>query len=1389
MNKNEIKKTIIISTIFISLLTIITILSYLVSSACQGYEHKGTCYPTGSTLEINSIKYYIDIDNSLKEQKSDGEQCQNNFECLNNLCSKGICVDIYKEAKKTTDLTKQAEQKEIQTTFNVEASIATLKQAYLIGEDILLTDPPDLPDESQDNILKPNLNLEDEQQENQQNIESQLVENKTLPRKDHTSADSEIPRIKGYIVEFDEESTLQRKGRLDNSIEELNKKIEESNPIIGFFPNIIRKTQIENAEGDLESLPEYREEIKEEREKVLEDISDVIKEERIEQQAITGRAIDEENAEEIKPISEFNDIINGVVLDVTEEEADKIAEVSGVKEVYPNLKASTTLMDSVPLINADKVWQLQDNAGNILTGKGVKIGIIDTGAEYIHRDLGGPENFDYDFSPTGRKILEEGYNGGGDFNFYGKYRIYENKIAYLKTTPTSNSGNVFLYDLTTGKETQITNTNSEKYYLAFYKNKIAWVDDPPYYPTRDAYNKYIMIYDLLTGETIKIRNTMINEYGEFPVHSSIPISSYDQLLLSENKLIWTNYDHYYQYRSTQNYVSAVFMYEFSTGKITNLRELAPKDVGIIGPDFYFGNLYEDKLVLIRYKFYDWDAVGDVYLYDIPTAQTTRVTPNPTFEKTIPAWKWNPQLIGDKITWEANDGYGGWDIYLYDIPTAQTIKVTEGKYNKGFSFFNGNKIIWSAAKGASYDIFVYDLASKETKQITCDIKNQLYPKISGNKVIWEDLIEQTSSSGDTSSLHEANLEDIKQCNYIAQYFPNDKIKGGYDFSDEDEDPYQCLRGFCYHGTHVAATAAGNGRLKGVAPDADIYAFKVFPLSYSDVIIKAIERSYDLDQDNYIYGVDPEEDNPEDILDVISLSLGLDCNSYFGKYYNKYCGPNDIMSKAIDTAVDNGVIAVVAAGNSGSKGEYTINSPGTARKAITVGATYKQDYFPFVLAKCYPPGKMTICGVCNDEGRVACNGKQDEVAFFSSQGPVTWIDSLQNQHTIIKPNVVAPGAEICAAYTENQYACASGTSMATPIVSGAVALLKQAHTTWSKEEIQSALESNALDLGLDENIQGKGRINVFAATQKSNLPQSKLVNNGGLVEGELEVSLSKFEGDSLVSESIKIKKDLTLDPEEIFKLDKEWNPLKISSQGTGKHQVKVKFTNNQGKEASNSWEFFVCPLDLLSYWRLETNFFDSSPNDFTGQISGQISYQEGKNGQSISFPGNKESYVALSDRLLNNLPQFSISVWLKSSGSGDAIFSAANAETPNEFLIFDQNNLKVYVKGSEKSFGAKLNDNLWHHLAVTIDSTNGLLKVYVDGVLTGERAIEKVPLQVESIVLGQDQDSLLGGFETSQSFSGEIDEISLFKRVLTLKEIQQLHKTSYKHICESFTSVQI
>lgn len=136
------KKLILTLTIFLSLvfIALLILIIRVNSSACFGYLDNGVCYSIGDEVRKDGNYYYIDQNGDLRPQKADGASCQNNVECLNNLCSDNVCVDIYKEAKKSTDLTKEAEERSrnLQLGYDVSISIQTKKDTYNRGEIIKL---------------------------------------------------------------------------------------------------------------------------------------------------------------------------------------------------------------------------------------------------------------------------------------------------------------------------------------------------------------------------------------------------------------------------------------------------------------------------------------------------------------------------------------------------------------------------------------------------------------------------------------------------------------------------------------------------------------------------------------------------------------------------------------------------------------------------------------------------------------------------------------------------------------------------------------------------------------------------------------------------------------------------------------------------------------------------------------------------------------------------------------------------------------------------------------------------------------------------------------------------------------------------------------------------
>ncbi|MEA3343572.1 MAG: S8 family serine peptidase [archaeon] len=229
---------------------------------------------------------------------------------------------------------------------------------------------------------------------------------------------------------------------------------------------------------------------------------------------------------------------------------------------------------------------------------------------------------------------------------------------------------------------------------------------------------------------------------------------------------------------------------------------------------------------------------------------------------------------------------------------------------------------------------------------------------------------------------------------ANGFPNAKVIGGYDFVNDDNDPWDDHS----HGTHCAGIAASQDTTyKGVAPDAKIVAMKVMNASGSG------------DNSDIIAGIDWCVYHAEELnISVISMSLGGGTTHY----QDHTACDLESMAIAINYANDLGIVVTVAAGN-----EYWTD--GVSFPACASGAT-------------------TVSSI-----------RKDDSTFDYNRGLLT--------------NVVAPGYEIAATYYGGGHASMSGTSMATPHVAGAAALLNQYYKLHDglnlhAEQIETTLEES-------------------------------------------------------------------------------------------------------------------------------------------------------------------------------------------------------------------------------------------------------------------------------------------------------------------------------------------
>lgn len=254
---------------------------------------------------------------------------------------------------------------------------------------------------------------------------------------------------------------------------------------------------------------------------------------------------------------------------------------------------------------------------------------------------------------------------------------------------------------------------------------------------------------------------------------------------------------------------------------------------------------------------------------------------------------------------------------------------------------------------------------------------------------------------------------------------EQILDFYDFVNRKKKPYDD----CSHGTHVSGIICGSGkksdgRFMGIAPKSKVISLKVLDKKGNGNIgdvIQAIE-----------WCIRKKEEYK---IRIMNISVGALAEQGDEK--------EKMLVQWVEKAWDAGIIVVVAAGNMGpTDGSVTV--PGNSRKVITVGA-------------------------CDDDETILHRNKI--ASHYSGRGPT--------MECICKPDLSAPGTNVISCTIPGKdrfYARKSGTSMATPVVSGCIALLLSKYPDMENVEVKMRLKESVVDAGRPKKQQGWGRIDV-------------------------------------------------------------------------------------------------------------------------------------------------------------------------------------------------------------------------------------------------------------------------------------------------------------------------
>lgn len=900
--------------------------------------------------------------------------------------------------------------------------------------------------------------------------------------------------------------------------------------------------------------------------------------------------------EKIVVIEEYKNVFNGFSIRATPQQISEIKLNSNVKQVYPNKIVRTNLMDSTKMINADDVWLMNDSNQNSVTGKGISIAIIDTGIDYTHSDLGATKLPEREFTQINQDKIELNLNSPYAYSGDNLFSMRDRKIAYF------SDSNIFIYDF---------DSESLVSYESFELEKV------------------LQIY--FDGEGVLYFTELGNLF-------------YLNLQNPQTKLIKSNIE----------YIKGLSV---TSGRAVFAAKLSDEKEYVYSQDIISGD--EIKIPSTT------DFISNISTSNGKIAYSEFSLNGTCFDKL---------LIIDAVSGQKID------------------EINDNNVGGGFSF-EGNKLLYFACEKDDYYTlekgiyYLYDLVTKQKKELQFPVESQnntssvssAQEKLAGyiswisKGVIDGDLIYFSKNIGESGRIKAYDSElnryvtinllfdvgaiDAQNgkicmmnsgnnilCHDYNRYYSypevdptkifNNKVVGGYDFVNGDSDPIDDHG----HGTHCASIAAGNGVLKGVAPDAKLYAFKVLNSdgdgSWASVIA-GINRAMDPNNDG----------NFSDHVDVISLSLGGEGN------------PDDPVSKAVDAAVDAGVVVAVAAGNNGYP--QSIGSPGTSRKAITVGAI----------------------------------DKSGNLAYFSSAGPVIFVNDKNETEIMIKPDVTAPGVSICAAqydsaWEENKclddaHTAISGTSMATPHVAGAAALVKQLNPTWVPEKIKSALKgaykitnSNLLN----PTKQGTGLIDIKQAILIEDPLIVELSTSGALKENARIIGTVK--GDNLLNYTLSYGK--LVSAFESYPLS--WtvitsgNSQVINNQlilfdttlvEDGKYLLKLSGTDRNG----NVFDAFSI-IKISNDSRLLS--FTGSGGSFNGVVTGDITgdgIEEVIGAESIDYTDNtlNEPKIWVWDKNGNVLPSWpkQVDYWSFYGGSkyivAPPVLADIDADGLNEIII--------------------------------------------------------------------------------------------------------------------------
>uniref|UniRef100_A0A8C8S2E1 Neuronal pentraxin 1 n=1 Tax=Pelusios castaneus TaxID=367368 RepID=A0A8C8S2E1_9SAUR len=171
--------------------------------------------------------------------------------------------------------------------------------------------------------------------------------------------------------------------------------------------------------------------------------------------------------------------------------------------------------------------------------------------------------------------------------------------------------------------------------------------------------------------------------------------------------------------------------------------------------------------------------------------------------------------------------------------------------------------------------------------------------------------------------------------------------------------------------------------------------------------------------------------------------------------------------------------------------------------------------------------------------------------------------------------------------------------------------------------------------------------------------------------------------------------------------------------------------------------------------------------------------------LTFPLRTNYMYAKVKRSLPEMYAFSVCMWIKSNASPGVgtPFSYAVPGQANELVLIEWGNnpMEILINDKVAKLPFVINDGKWHHICITWTTRDGVWEAYQDGTQGGhgENLAPYHPIKPQGVlVLGQEQDTLGGGFDATQAFVGELAHFNMWDRKLSPGEIYNLATCSTK-----------